>query len=57
VPDPATGALPVIDGKNAVTSPGTPLRNPIFNVLGVIVVSGAADAAYGYIPSRIDLGE
>ena len=55
VPDPSTGALPIIDGANAVSSPTNPWRNPIFNNFGVVVVSRAQGTSYGYVPSWITL--
>jgi hypothetical protein len=53
IPDPATGALPTIDGANAVTASSVPWRSLFFNFEGVIVVSRALGTAYGYIPSWI----
>jgi hypothetical protein len=53
VPDPTTGALPTIDGANALTAANVPWRSLFFNFEGVIVISRAAGAAYGYIPSWI----
>ena len=53
VPDPATGALPILDGQNAVTATNTAWHDIALNVEGVIVVSRAANRPYGYIPSWI----
>jgi len=39
IPDPVTGALPVIDGKDAVEDPSIDYRTPQFAAWGVIVVS------------------
>jgi len=47
VPDPVTGALPILDGNGAVEDPATDWRNPVFGVLGVIVVSPRA-TGYSY---------
>ncbi len=53
VPDPVTGALPTLDGQNAVTATNTPWHNPLLNTLGVLVISHSASQPYGYIPSWI----
>ena len=53
VPDPVTGALPALDGQNAVTATNTAWNNPSLNTAGVIVVSRPANRPYGYIPSWI----
>ena len=47
VPDPVTGALPILDGNGAVEDPMTDWRNPVFGVLGVLVVSPRA-TGYSY---------
>ncbi len=47
VPDPVTGALPILDGNGAVEDPTTDWRNAIFSQIGVIVVSPRA-ATYHY---------
>ena len=39
IPDPATGALPTIDGDHAVTDPHVDFRSPFFENMGVVVVS------------------
>ena len=39
IPDPVTGALPIIDGKDAVEDPSIDFRSPVFSDLGIIVVS------------------
>ena len=53
VPDPVTGALPVLDGHNAVTATNVPWGDGSQNTLGVIVVAPSASQPYGYIPSWI----
>ena len=53
VPDPVTGALPMLDGNNAVTATNVPWSDLALNTSGVIVVSPAASQPYGYIPSWI----
>ena len=55
IPDPVTGALPVIDGSNAVAAANIPWRNPVFNHFGVVVVSRDASTSWAYIPSWITL--
>ena len=55
VPDPATGALPVIDGSNAVAEASIPWRSPVFDGFGVIVVSRDINTAWGYIPSFLTI--
>ena len=47
VPDPVTGALPILDGNGAIEDPTTDWRNPIFSQIGVIVVSPRA-TGYSY---------
>ncbi len=47
VPDPVTGALPILDGNGAVEDPTTDWRNAIFSQISVIVVSPRA-ASYHY---------
>lgn len=39
IPDPVTGALPIIDGKDAVEDPSIDWRSNVFSDLGLIVVS------------------
>ena len=39
IPDPNTGVLPVIDGNGAVMDPKVDFRNPVFEDLGVIIVT------------------
>ena len=51
VPDPATGALPILDGQNAVTSAQTPWHDKLLNTEGVIIVSPAASQSAEYTPS------
>ncbi len=53
IPDPVSGALPVIDGHNAVTATNVPWSDSSLNTQGVIVVAPAASQPYGYIPSWI----
>ncbi|PWU09485.1 MAG: hypothetical protein C5B50_27290 [Verrucomicrobia bacterium] len=53
VPDPVTGALPTLDGSNAVTATNTPWHDPSLNTEGVIVVSPNALQPYPYFPSGI----
>ncbi|MGA2248155.1 MAG: hypothetical protein ABSH48_24485, partial [Verrucomicrobiota bacterium] len=53
LPDPATGALPVIAGDNAVTATNVPWSDPSLNAQGVIVVAPSSNQPYGYIPSWI----
>jgi len=53
IPDPITGALPTIDGQNAVTATNTPWSSSFFNFEGIIVISRAGTEPYGYIPSWI----
>ena len=48
-----TGALPILDGQNAVTAAATPWNSIFFNIEGVIVVSHSSKMPYGYIPSWI----
>ena len=52
-PDPVTGALPVIDGNNAVTATNVPWSDSSLNTQGVLVVAPDASQPYGYIPSWI----
>ena len=53
VPDPVTGALPLLDGQDAVTATNTAWNDMALNTDGVLVVSRAANQPYGYIPSWI----
>lgn len=53
VPDPVTGALPVLDGQNAVTATNLPWNDPALNSQGVVVVSRAGSEPVGDIPSWI----
>jgi hypothetical protein len=46
IPDPVTQVLPVIDGDGAVMDPRVDFRNPIFERMGLIVVSPRAK---GYV--------
>ncbi len=46
VPDPVTGALPILDGNAAITDPTVEWRNSLFASVGVIVVSPRAT---GYV--------
>ena len=57
VPDPVTGALPVLDGTNATTDPTVDWRNSVFAKVGLIVVSPRATGyVYGsYHISYIDI--
>ena len=47
VPDPATGALPTIDGNGAVMDPKVDFRSPVFENFGVFIVT-AAKKGYTY---------
>ncbi len=47
IPDPVTHALPVIDGAGAVMDPQVNFRHPVFENLGVIIVTPRA-AGYVY---------
>lgn len=42
VPDPVTGALPVLDGKDAIEDPNVDWRASLFSQIGIIVVSPQA---------------
>lgn len=53
IPDPVSGALPVIDGHNAVTATNIPWSSKSLNTQGVIVVAPSSSQGYGYIPSWI----
>ena len=57
IPDPVTGALPIIDGKDAVEDPSMDFRSAVFSPLGVIVVSPRKTGyVYGaYHVSFVDL--
>ena len=57
IPDPATGALPIIDGKDAVEDPSIDFRSPVFSDFGIIVVSPRKTGyVYGaYHVSFVDL--
>ncbi len=57
IPDPVTGALPIIDGKDAVEDPSIDFRSPVFSDLGIIVVSPRKTGyVYGvYHVSFVDL--
>jgi hypothetical protein len=46
IPDPVTGKLPVIDGNGAVTDPKVNFRNPVFENLGLIIITPRAQ---GYV--------
>jgi len=46
IPDPVTGALPVIDGAGAVTDPQVDFRSPVFENMGVVLVTPRAK---GYV--------
>ena len=51
VPDPITGALPILDGQQAVTAPNCDFRNTVFENLGVILVTPRkAKYLYGVNP-------
>jgi hypothetical protein len=39
IPDPATGALPILDANGAVEDPSTDWRNPVLSDFGMITVS------------------
>lgn len=57
VPDPVTGALPVIDGKDAIMDPHVDFRSPVFENFGVFIVS-ARKKGYVYgqtFPSWINI--
>src|SRR5215471_11229309 len=53
VPDPTTGALPTLDGSNAMTATNVPWHDNSLNQEGVIVVSPSANQPYPYFPSWI----
>ncbi len=57
IPDPVTGALPVIDGKDAIEDPAYDPRHPKFTEWSVILVSPrAATYVYGaYHVSFVDI--
>ena len=57
IADPVTGALPIIDGKDAVEDPSIDWRSSVFSDLGVIVVSPRKTGyVYGsYHVSFVDL--
>ena len=55
IPDPVTGALPVIDGSNALAAASIPWRNPVFDGFGVLVISRDSSTTWGYIPSFITI--
>lgn len=46
IADPVTGKLPVIDGDGAITDPQVNFRNPVFENLGVILITPRAQ---GYL--------
>jgi hypothetical protein len=50
VPDPTTGAWPVIDGQNALSATNIPWQNNSLNTEGVIVVAPGASQPYPYFP-------
>ena len=54
VPDPVTGALPTLDGQNAVTATNTAWDSIFFNFEGVVLVT-PGHHPYGYIPSWITI--
>lgn len=53
LPDPTSGALPVIDGHQAVTATNVPWSDNSLNTQGVIVVAPSSSQPYGYLPSWI----
>ena len=53
LPDPVSGALPAIDGHQAVTATNVPWSDRSLNTQGVIVVAPSSMQPYGYIPSWI----
>ncbi len=55
IPDPATGALPTLDGAGAVTATNVPWHNASLNTEGVIVVSPNANQPYPYYPQWITI--
>jgi hypothetical protein len=55
VPDPVTGALPTLDGANAVTATNVPWHAPSLNTEGVIVVSPNGNQPYPYYPAWITI--
>lgn len=57
IPDPATGALPIIDGQNAIEDPAFDPRHPKFTERSVILVSPRASTyVYGaYHISFVDI--
>src|SRR5579859_3542110 len=55
VPDPVTGALPTLDGANAVTATNVSWHAQSLNTEGVIVVSPNANQPYPYYPAWITI--
>lgn len=55
IPDPVTGALPIIDGNNAVVDPNINLRYQSIKGLGLICISLNNHTPYGISPSYIDI--
>jgi hypothetical protein len=55
VPDPVTGALPTLDGANAVTATNISWHAQSLNTQGVIVVSPNASQPYPYYPAWITI--
>ncbi|HLH53045.1 MAG TPA: hypothetical protein VKY92_05455 [Verrucomicrobiae bacterium] len=53
VPDPVTGALPTLDGSNAVTATNVPWHAASLNTMGIIVVSPNLNQPYPYFPAWI----
>ncbi len=57
IPDPVTGALPVIDGAGAVMDTHVDFRNPVFETFGILIVTPRAKGyVYGQtFPSYISI--
>ncbi len=57
IPDPTTGALPILDGKDAIMDPHVDFRSPVFENFGVIIVSARKkNYVYGQtFPSWINI--
>jgi hypothetical protein len=54
IPGP-NGELPVLDGNGATAAPGLPFINPIFEGLGIFVVSPPQGYTWGYKPGYLEI--
>lgn len=54
IPGP-NGELPVIDGNGATADPGLPFLNPVFEGLGLFVVSVPQGYTWGYKPGYLEI--